>query len=156
MASLNYDEIYSRFFTKVEAFDFVHEEMPDELIAEYMSTWLRSAISYPNIRKLFSSIVLDEENECFDYELRYKMDKLSDAEFVLEILAYGMLYSWLEPKVRSITNIYQNFTSSESKFYSQSQHLSELRALLSDAELRIRSLIRDRGYYNNTYLDGRS
>lgn len=115
MASLNYDEIYSRFFTKVEAFDFVHEEMPDELIAEYMSTWLRSAVSYPNIRKLFSSIVLDEENECFDYELRYEMDEFSDAEFVLEILAYGMLYSWLEPKVRSITNIYQNFTSSEQK-----------------------------------------
>lgn len=156
MASLKYDEIYSRFFTKVEAFDFVHEELSDRIIAEYMSSWLRSALAYPYIRRLFKTVVLDSELETFEGELRYEIDEFTDNEFVLEVLAYGMVYSWLEPKVKSITNIYQNFAASERKFYSQSQHLSELRALLSDAEVRIRSLIRDRGYLYNTYLDGGS
>ena len=156
MASLKYDEIYSRFFTKVEAFDFVYEELSEQMMAEYMSTWLRSAISYPYIRRLFKNVILDEELETFDWVLRYEVDDFSDTEFVLEILAYGMVYAWLEPKVRSITNIVQNFAQSEQKFYSQAMHLAEQRALLSDSELRIRALIRDRGYLYNTYLDGGS
>lgn len=154
MASLNYDNVYSRFFTKVEAFDFIYEDLTEEMMAEFMSTWLHSAVAYPYIRRLFSTVSLDDEEKIFEYELRYQIDEFSDTEFVTEVLAYGMMYCWLEPKVRSITNIVQTFTSTEQKFYSQSNHLSELRALLSDSELKIRALIRDRGYMYNTYLDG--
>ncbi len=154
MTSIEYDEVFSRFYSKVEAFDFLYEELPEELIAEYMSEWLLSAISYPYIRKLFTTVILDNDDEEIQFELRYEVDEFSDTQFVTEVLAYGMVYSWLEPKVKSITNIYQNFTTSEQKFYSQSAHLSELRALASDAETRIRGLIRDRGYLYNTWLDG--
>lgn len=154
MTSIEYDEVFSRFYSKVEAFDFLYEELPEELIAEYMSEWLLSAISYPYIRKLFTTVILDNDDEEIQFELRYEVDEFSDIQFVTEVLAYGMVYSWLEPKVKSITNIYQNFTTSEQKFYSQSAHLSELRALSSDAETRIRGLIRDRGYLYNTWLDG--
>ena len=154
MASITYDDVYSKFYTKVEAFDFLYEEMSDELMAEFMSSWLRSAIAYPYIRRLFSSVSVDAEEKTIEFSLLSSIDEFSDIEFIKEVLAYGMIYSWLEPKVRSITNIYQNFTSSEQKFYSQASHLSELRALLSDSEARIRSLIRDRGYVKNKYLDG--
>lgn len=154
MASITYDDVYSKFYTKVEAFDFLYEEMSDELMAEFMSSWLRSAIAYPYIRRLFSSVSVDAEEKTIEFSLLSSVDEFSDIEFIKEVLAYGMIYSWLEPKVRSITNIYQNFTSSEQKFYSQASHLSELRALLSDSEARIRSLIRDRGYVKNKYLDG--
>lgn len=154
MASITYDDVYSKFYTKVEAFDFLYEEMSDELMAEFMSSWLRSAIAYPYIRRLFSSVSVDAEEKTIEFSLLSSIDEFSDIEFIKEVLAYGMIYSWLEPKVRSITNIYQSFTSSEQKFYSQASHLSELRALLSDSEARIRSLIRDRGYVKNKYLDG--
>ena len=154
MASLNYDKVFSRFFTKVEAFDFIYEEMSDEMMAEFMHSWLRSAIAYPYIRRLFTEISMDDEERVLDFKLRYPIDDFSDEEFIVEVLAYGVMYSWLEPKVRSITNITQTFTSSEQKYYSQASHLSELRALLSDSELRIRALIRDRGYMYNAYLDG--
>lgn len=154
MTSINYDSIYSRFFTKVEAFDFLYEGMTEDLMAEFMRTWLRSSIAYPYIRRLFSEVSMDDENSVITYTLRYTIDDFSDEEFVQEVLAYGMVYCWLEPKVKSITNIYQNFTSQEQRFFSQSQHLSELRALATDAEYRIRALIRDRGYLNNTWLDG--
>lgn len=154
MASINYDSIYSRFFTKVEAFDFLYEEISEETAAEFMRTWLRSSVAYPYIRRLFSDVFMDDELGVMEYTLRYQIDDFSDTEFVTEVLAYGIVYSWLEPKVKSITNIYQNFTSTEQKFFSQSQHLSELRALATDAEYRIRALIRDRGYLYNTWLDG--
>lgn len=154
MASITYDDVYSKFYTKVEAFDFLYEEMSEELMAEFMSSWLRSAIAYPYIRRLFSSVSVDTEEKTIEFSLLSSIDEFSDIEFIKEVLAYGMIYSWLEPKVRSITNIYQSFTSSEQKFYSQASHLSELRALLSDSEARIRSLIRDRGYVKNKYLDG--
>ena len=154
MASINYDSIYSRFFTKIEAFDFLYEEITEETAAEFMRLWLRSSVAYPYIRRLFSDVLMDDELGLMEYTLRYQIDDFSDEEFVTEVLAYGMVYCWLEPKVKSITNIYQNFTSSEQKWYSQSQHLSELRALATDAEYRIRALIRDRGYLYNTWLDG--
>lgn len=115
MTSIEYDEVFSRFYSKVEAFDFLYEELPEELIAEYMSEWLLSAISYPYIRKLFTTVILDNDDEEIQFELRYEVDEFSDTQFVTEVLAYGMVYSWLEPKVKSITNIYQNFTTSEQK-----------------------------------------
>jgi len=115
MASINYDSIYSRFFTKVEAFDFLYESMTEDLMAEFMRAWLRSSIAYPYIRRLFSEVSMDDENSVITYTLRYTIDDFSDEEFVQEVLAYGMVYCWLEPKVKSITNIYQNFTSSEQK-----------------------------------------
>lgn len=154
MASINYDTILSRFFTKVEAFDFLYNDMSDEMIAEFVSTWIHSAIAYPYIRKLFTTVSVDDEEKVVNYELAYSIDEFTDTEFVKEVLACAMIYLWLEPKVKSITNISQYFTSSEQKWYSQSQHLSELRALAEDSEYRIRMLIRDRGYLNNTYLDG--
>lgn len=154
MASVNYDNVYSRFFMKVEAFDFLYEEIPKEVAEEIMATWLHSAIAYPYIRKVFGKISVDDESKTFTYTLRYEIDDFTDAEFVTELLAYGLMHSWLQPKVNSITNIIQNSTSPDSKFYSQAKHLSELRALLEDTECKIRGLIRDRGYLNNTYLDG--
>lgn len=156
MTSIQYDEIFTRFYTKVEAFDFLYETMSNEMLTEYMHTWLYSAVSYPYIRRLFKTITLNNEAETIDFELAYETDEVLDKHFVIEILAYAAMYAWLEPKVHSITNIVQNFATSEQKYYSQASHLSELRALLQDAESRIRLLIRDRGYLNNSYLDGKA
>lgn len=65
-----------------------------------------------------------------------------------------MVLGWIDPKVNSLTNIAQAFGTSDEKYYSQSAHLSELRALRDDTERRLRAMIRDRGYANNDYLDG--
>ena len=46
------------------------------------------------------------------------------------------------------------FGSKEEKFYSQSQHLSELRGLVNDSRKQQRRMIADRGYAWNSYLDG--
>ncbi len=157
MASMTYEEVYSRFFTKVEAYDLLSERMDiDNVREEFMCNWLHSAIYNPYIRKQFSSIEMDDIESSFEYTLRYSIDDSADKDFILEVLSYGMMFAWVEPKVNSITNIVQTFGTSDEKFYSQAAHLSELRALRDDMDRKVRSLIRDRGYLNNAYLDGKA
>ena len=154
MTSLKYDDIYSRFYAKVEAFDLIFENTDDEVTAEFMSMWLHSAVAYPYIRRVFKTVELDEVEQVITYEMRYTIDDFTDKEFVLELLATAMTYYWLQPKEKSITNVIQFFGGSEQKWFSESKHLEQIRALMSDTETTIRGMVRDRGYLNNTYLNG--
>ena len=119
-----------------------------------MSEWIAATLSHPHIRKLFKTIEVNDEDGTITYEMNYETDEYSDRQFLINVMAYGMVRAWLEPKVRSITNVVQNFGTSDGRWFSQAQHLSELRALLEDSEREIRSLVGNRGAFNNKYLDG--
>lgn len=155
MASIKYSDVFSRFFTKVEAYDFLYEQIKEETAMEFMTSWLHAALAYPHIRRVFKELSVDDDTGEITYTMDYEIDEFSDAEFVKELLANAVLYYWLLPKVNSITNIIQNMGQSDGKFYSQAAHLDESRLLLGDAESRIRSLTRDRGYLYNTWLYGK-
>ena len=152
--SIDYEDIYSRFFTKVEAYDLITTSMRDEMVQEFMCNWLHSSLFNPYIRKLFSTLSANDDKEEILYEYSYKIDDEYDKDFLLEVVSYGMLYAWINPKINSVSNISQMFGSTDEKWYSQAMHLSELRNLREDIEIKLRSLIRDRGYLNNDYLDG--
>lgn len=152
MASLDYNKIYSRLFSKIEAYDFI--ELPEDELNDFLCNWLHSASANPYVRRLFNSFNLDDEILTISYEMKYSVDEFSDEEFITEILTFGVVVAWLEPKINSINNIAQMFGSKEEKFYSQSQHLSELRNLVNDAKKQQRRMIADRGYAWNSYLDG--
>ncbi len=155
MTSISYDEVYSRFYTKVEAYDLIDERYQN-IYSELMCNWLHSALTYPHIRKMFSSVAFDDEEEEITCELSYVIDEASDRDFIIDLLSYGMVYGWVQPKVNSIIHIKQTFGTSDEKFYSQSQHLSELRGLRDDTEKKIRDMTSSRGFLNNPYLDGRA
>ncbi len=87
-----------------------------------------------------------------NWELKNSIDDNSDELFVIEVFAQGMIIQWLEPKVKSILNVKQFFGGKEEKFYSQANHLNELRSLLSDANISLRKLLRDHGYIINSYI----
>jgi len=152
MASLNYSDIYSSLFTKIEAYDFI--DLSEETLNEFLCNWLHSATMTPYVRKLFKTVVFDDKIAELSYEMKYIVDEESDKEFVIEVLSLGMAINWLKPKINSITNINQFFGSKDEKFFSQSQHLSELRALLNDFKKQQRRTVADRGYIWNSYLDG--
>ena len=152
MASLDYNKIYSRLFSKIEAYDFV--ELTEDELNDFLCNWIHSASANPYVRRLFKSFSLDDEILTISYEMKYSVDEFSDEEFITEILTFGVVVAWLEPKINSINNIAQMFGSKEEKFYSQSQHLSELRNLVNDAKKQQRRMIADRGYAWNSYLDG--
>ena len=152
MASLDYNKIYSRLFSKIEAYDFI--ELPEDELNDFLCNWIHSASANPYVRRLFKSFNLDDEILEISYEMKYSVDEFSDEEFITEILTLGVVIAWLEPKINSINNIAQMFASKEEKFYSQSQHLSELRGLVNDSRKQQRRMIADRGYAWNSYLDG--
>ena len=152
MASLDYNKIYSRLFSKIEAYDFL--ELPEDELNDFLCNWVHSASANPYVRRLFKSFNLDDEILEVSYEMKYSVDEFSDEEFITEIITLGVVVAWLEPKINSINNIAQMFGSKEEKFYSQSQHISELRNLVNDAKKQQRRMITDRGFAWNSYLDG--
>ena len=152
MTSLEYKNVYSRLFSKIEAYDFI--DLPVNDLNDLLCDWIHSASANPYVRRLFITFSLDDEIQEISYEMKYSVDEFSDVEFVTEILALGVVVAWLEPKVNSINNVAQMFGSKDEKFYSQSQHLSELENLVNNSRKLQRRMIADRGYVWNTYLDG--
>lgn len=150
MTSLSYDEVFDDFLGRVADFDF---STMDESTANYlMAEYLQKVVSRPYIRRLFKSISADKEIHLIEFEMVDVVDEDADLEFVKTILSKGMVVEWLEPQVRTKVNIAQFFGGKEQKYYSQSNHIAELRALLRDTEAELRGEIRDRGYIYNAYL----
>ena len=149
MASLS----YSSFLRKVTDYDFLTNSVDDvnSLLAEF----LRSTISKPYCRRLFSELAFDDELEEMTYNLKVATTDDEDNDFVTEMLALGIVIEWLKPQTDSKLATQQMITSSkESKFYSQASHLKEIKSLLDNAIKEQRDLIRDRGFIYNGYLGG--
>ena len=153
MASLSYrDDLYSSFLGKVTDYNFVN--MSEDDVYELMFGYFKSAISQPYVRRLFSSVKIDDEIMEMTFTLKDSIDEDSDKYFIIEVLSRGMVIAWLEPQVKSTVNLSQMYGGKEQKFYSQAQQLSELKDLLSTTKSEQRRIICDHGYVNNSYLRG--
>ena len=150
MASLSYDEIFSDFLGSVTDYGLASIDIDD--MYGLMTEYLHKTLSLSYVRRLFSSISLDDTVQEFSFAVINAVDDDADVDFVKSILSKGMVVEWLKPQVRSKLNIAQMFGGKEQKFYAQSNHLSELRGLLEDTKLEMRKEIRDRGYIYNPYL----
>ena len=139
-----YDEIYSRFYLRVK--DYELSGMKERLVKELLNGYLRSTVSKPMVRRLFSSVVMDDDLEEIEYELRNSLDEDSDKDFVEEVLALGLVSEWASPRYHSTLLTSQLLTNSEQKFFSQAQHLSEMKELYVKSQTDLRKLIRDYGY----------
>lgn len=149
MANLEYEAIFSSFLTNVTAYSLA--TMPQDEGEEIMLELLHKTIGKPYIYRLFSDIKF--EDETFTYTLQLSLNDTIDEEFVLQVLGKGMTLQWITPKVISETNISQLFSGKETKWYSQSNHLSTLIDLKNEIESEIKHLIMYRGYINNSYLE---
>ena len=145
-----YEDIYSRFYLRVEDYNIVGLEK--KLVENMMNGWMKSVLSKPYVRRLFATLDNDEDVEEIDYELKFPVSDEEDQDFVEELIATGMTVEWLRPKYNSTLLTSQFFSNSEQKFYSQANHMTELKDMYHRAENDLRKLIRDRGYINNQYL----
>lgn len=152
--TLSYEEIYSSFLGYITDYNIV--SMDEQDAYDVMSEWLKKAYSKPYVRRLFSTALFDNEIQMLTYEMDYPVEENADNDFVIDVLAKGMVIEWVQPQVKSKALTAQVFSNKESKFFSQSAHLSELQDLLDDTRLEQRKIIRDRGYINNAYLEGSS
>ena len=106
-----FDEIFSRFMLKVTDYSFV--EMEDDLVYDMMIGWMVSTLSKPYVRRIFSSLVVDEDLEEIEFELANPEDEQSDADYAMEVIATGMVVEWVTPQVNSVINTQQMFSGKE-------------------------------------------
>lgn len=150
----SYNDIYSRFLNKIRDYEFAG--LPEPNATEQMREWLQSALSHTYIYRIFETFSADDEIAEFEYTLKSSVDEYSDKHFVEELLGNAMVYEWMSEKVNSTTLLNQMITNSkESRFFSQQQHLAQLRAVQADAETKVRFMLRDKGYNYNSYLENK-
>ena len=136
----SYEEIYNLASNKITDPE-IALLLPED-IEELFHGYLISAI--PKFRKCKN----DLSNR--DDELRQFNVDLLDVE--KEILAILVVREWLQPQLYSALLTKQVFSDKEQKYYSQSSHISELRALDETLKIEAQKLSRDYTYGNSEYL----
>ena len=136
----SYEEIYNLAANKITDPE-IALLLPED-IEELFHGYLISAI--PKFRKCKNDL------SDRDDELRQFNVDLLDVE--KEILAILVVREWLQPQLYSSLLTKQVFSDKEQKYYSQSSHLSELRALDETLKIDAQKLSRDYTYGNSEYL----
>ena len=152
MASVTYESIFNLFLGSITDYKLASLEENDA--ADLMKEYLHKALSASYLRRVFSSITLDDETETITYEMAQATDSDADSEFVKNAIAKWMVYEWYHNQVNSVVNNAQFFGGAEQKFYSQQAHSSELRALEESSYKEARHFVMDRGWIHNSYLGG--
>ena len=136
----SYEEIYNLASNKIT--DPEIALLSQEDIEELFHGYLISAITK------FRKCKNDLSNR--DDELRQFNVDLLDVE--KEILAILVAREWLQPQLYSALLTKQVFSDKEQKYYSQSSHISELRALDETLKIEAQKLSRDYTYGSLEYL----
>ena len=152
MTSIDYTTIFESFLGYVTDYNLASLSISDSYAI--MKDYLRMALSESYVRRLFSSIKIDDEIQIINFEMALSLDEEADKDFVITCLSKWMVYEWLHNQVQNIVNTHEMFSNKDQKWFSQAAHLAELRALQSDAYKEARSFIGDRGFINNSYLRG--
>jgi hypothetical protein len=134
-----YSTVYGRFLNRTT--DFNLADLDDCTLNEMLRGWLNSAIV--NVRTS-SKLTRDDEIEVFD-------DDLSDLD--VELLAMGMTMAWLDQTLNSSELTLQFIGGKEEKYYSQANHIAELRAMREEIRLEMKRLHSYHTYTNNSYFD---
>ena len=136
-----YEKIYNRFSQKIT--DFNLADIDDYSLDGMLRGWLQSAIV--NVRTSNDLSLRDDENEVFNNDL-------SDLD--IELLAMGMTMAWLDQYLNSTENVLQFIGGKEEKYYSQANHIAELRALREDIRVDMKRLHCNGTFVNNSYFNG--
>ena len=135
--TLPYETIFSRVRGRIS--DPKELSLDENDLLEIYTERLSNVISDPRVRRLFSSLTLDDEIQQLDFTLNNSVDETADMNFVVGILVLGMTIEWLQPQVDSIMHTSVMIGGKEEK------KLPELN-----------KRIRDYGYMYNSYINTES
>lgn len=154
MTSIHYDEIFGNFLGNITDYDFANFTMSESF--SIMAEYLHNALAESYVRRLFSTITIDDDAQIISFEMKHTVGEEEDKDFVINALSKWMVYEWLHKDVKSknITSLFLG--TKEQSMYSQANHLAQLRGLMDDSYKEARFYIQDRGYINNSYIGGAS
>lgn len=135
-----YEKVYERFLSRTTDFNLV--ELDDDTLNEMLRNWLRSAIV--NVRTSSSLSERDDEIAAFNNDL---------TDLDVELLAMGMTMAWLDQTLNSTELTLQFIGGKEEKYYSQANHIAELRAMREDLRLEMKRLHSYNTYTNSSYFN---
>ena len=147
---MDYETIYNKFFAKIDDPKLLAYD--DESLYEILNDYLTSTLSIPYVRKLFKSIKKNDYKEILTYELNVSIDEFSDVNFVIEVLAMGMVIQWMTQKVDTALSFATLLGGKEEKMLRNEYKANKER--LRELNKELKKIIRDSNYIDNSYIKG--
>ena len=149
---LPYETIFSRALSRID--DPKELALDSNDFVEIYTERLHNVLGDARIRRLFSSITLDDEIQQMDFTLNNSVDDSSDEEFVCNIFMLGMTIEWLQPQVDSLNYSIMMLGGKEEKMLSNPYKTLQTR--LENVKKELNNTIRDYGYLYNSYINSGS
>lgn len=147
---LSYSTLFSRVLNKIN--DPKELSLNENDLLEIYTERLHSVVGKPRVRRLFSSLSLDDEIQEMTFTLNNSVDEESDKDFVLEILSLGMAIEWLQPQVDSVIHTSVMIGGKEEKKLLDNH--KNMIDRLDSMKKEQNKMIRDYGYMYNSYING--
>ena len=145
---LSYSTLFSRVLNKIN--DPKELSLDENDLLEIYTERLHSVVGKPRVRRLFSTLTLDDELQEMPFTLNNSVDEESDRDFVLEILSLGMAIEWLQPQVDSVIHTSVMIGGKEEKkLLDNHKNMIER---LDSMKKEQNKMIRDYGYMYNSYI----
>lgn len=145
---LSYSTLFSRVLNKIN--DTKELSLDENDLLEIYTERLHSVVGKPRVRRLFSSLSLDDEIQEMTFTLNNSVDEESDKDFVLEILSLGMAIEWLQPQVDSVIHTSVMIGGKEEKKLLDNH--KNMIDRLDSMKKEQNKMIRDYGYMYNSYI----
>ena len=146
--TLSYSTLFSRVLNKIN--DPKELSLDENHLLEIYTERLHSVVGKPRVRRLFSSLSLDDEIQEMTFTLNNSVDEESDKDFVLEILSLGMAIEWLQPQVDSVIHTSVMIGGKEEKRVLDNH--KNMIERLDSMKKEQNKMIRDFGYMYNSYI----
>ena len=146
---LPYETVFSR--TRGRINDPKELSLSENDLLEIYTERLHNVIGKPRVRRLFSSIVMDDEIQQIDFALNNSVDETSDIDFVTDLLILGMTIEWLQPQVDSILHTSVMIGGKEEKKLLDNH--KNMIDRLDSMKTELNKMIRDYGYMYNSYIN---
>lgn len=146
--TLQYEDIFSRTRGKIN--DPKELSLNEADLSEIYRERLHNVLGNPRVRRMFSSLVADDETYVIDFELRNSVDEYADVDFVSNVLTLGMVIEWLQPQVDSIIHTSVMIGGKEEKkvLDNHKNMIERLEAM----KVEQKKMISDYGYMYNSYI----
>lgn len=149
---LPYETVFSR--TRGRINDPKELSLNENDLLEIYTERLHNVIGNPRVRRLFSSLLLDDEIQQISFELNNSVDKVSDEDFVVDLIILGMTIEWLQPQIDSILHTSVMIGGKEEKkLLDNHKNMIER---LDSMKKELHKMIRDYGYMYNSYINTES
>ena len=145
---LSYSTLFSRVLNKIN--DTKELSLDENDLLEIYTERLHSVVGKPRVRRLFSSLSLDDEIQEMTFTLNNSVDEESDTDFVLEIMSFGMAIEWLQPQVDSVihTSVMIGLKEDKKLLDNHKNMIDRLDSMKKEQN----KMIRDYGYMYNSYI----